>query len=202
MRHRHIEESTMIGSVFADVLVRARNAEQAAWDTIYRDLAGPLVGYFRSHRVADADDLAGETFLHVARGIATFSGDENQFRSWVFTIAHRRMIDAFRRSSRTPAASIDPEALVFLVDALNRSDDALDDVVDQLDRNGTLTALLGALTTDQAEVLVLRFGADLDATTVGELTGRSTNAVAAITARALQRLRELVEASPAGAAQR
>jgi len=183
----------MIGDAFPSVLLAARVADQAAWSTLYRDLAGPLAGFFRSRGAADADNLIGDTFLHVARNLATFTGDENQFRAWVFTIAHRRLVDALRREQRCPSTSLDPATLVSLADALNDSDDELDRVVERLDNTGALNALLGMLTADQAEVLVLRFGADLDATSVGVLTGRSTNAVAAITARALARLRELIE---------
>jgi RNA polymerase sigma-70 factor (ECF subfamily) len=187
----------MIGSTFADVLAGARQADQKAWEQVYRDLAGPLAGFFRSRGMWDADDLVGETFLHVARSLNTFSGDESQFRAWVFTIAHRRAVDAVRQAVRRPAVTLAPKDLITLVDALDGPQDQLDAVVEQLDNTGTLQALLAALTPEQAEVLVLRFGADLDATTVGVMTGRSTNAVAAITARALTRLRELLTPDPA-----
>ncbi|MEX2533927.1 MAG: sigma-70 family RNA polymerase sigma factor [Nitriliruptoraceae bacterium] len=185
----------MIGDVFPTVLAAARLADQAAWDTLYRDIAGPLAGFFRSRGAGDVDNLIGDTFLHVARNLSTFTGDENQFRAWVFTIAHRRLVDVLRREQRRPATTLDPAILVSLADALNDSDDELDRVIERLDSTGALNTLLSSLTADQAEVLVLRFGADLDATSVGVLTGRSTNAVAAITARALARLRQLLEQS-------
>lgn len=183
----------MIGDAFPAVLTAARAADQAAWDTLYHDIAGILAGYFRSRGAFDVDNLIGDTFLHVARSLASFDGEEQQFRAWVFTIAHRRLVDEFRREQRRPSTSLDPQTLVMLADALHGTDDQLDQTIDQLDSAGMLTALLGMLTDDQAEVLVLRYGADLDATSVGLLTDRSTNAVAAITARALARLRELIE---------
>jgi len=185
----------MIGDTFSVVLESARQAEHGGWDVLYRDLAPPLAGYFRSRGAVDADDLVGETFLHVARNLARFAGDEGQFRAWVFTIAHRRLVDAVRRDIRRPVTVVTPEVLAPLLDALQQSDDQLDAVVERLDRTGTLITLLSALTPEQAEVLVLRFGADLDATAVGVLTGRSTNAVAALTARALARLREILSAA-------
>lgn len=55
-----------------------------------------------------------------------------------------------------------------------------------------LGGLLARLTDEQREVLLLRFVADLDTATVGEVTGRSANAVAAITRRALATLREQI----------
>lgn len=186
----------MIGSSFDGVLADARRADNRAWMTIYQDLVRPLAGYFASHGARDVDDLVGETFLHVAKSLNRFTGDETQFRAWVFTIAHRRMIDVIRHDTKRPQVNLEPDVLVALVDASNRANDDLEDLVEELHANGQIAALLAELTTEQAEVLVLRFGADLDAATVGELTNRSANAVAAITARALTRLRELLDPSP------
>lgn len=183
----------MIGDTFPKVLEAARRADETAWAMLYRDLAGTLAGFFRSRGATDTDNLIGETFLHVARSLTRFSGDENQFRAWVFTIAHRRLVDDLRRIERRPAVTLDPQTLVVLADALDASDEAIDALIARFDDTGTLATLLAMLTDDQAEVLVLRYGADLDATQVGLLTQRSTNAVAALTARALARLRELID---------
>jgi DNA-directed RNA polymerase specialized sigma24 family protein len=40
--------------------------------------------------------------LHVARGIHRFEGDHNAFRSWVFMVAHHRIIDERRASAADP----------------------------------------------------------------------------------------------------
>jgi len=188
----------MLGSVFPAVLAGARAGDSAAWGAILDDLAGPLLGFSRGRGVEDAEDVVGETLLHVARGIDGFSGDEQGFRSWVFTIAHRRVVDAQRRRSRRPVTPLSAEELVPLAEALHRAPDELAALVERLDADERLDALLAHLTDDQREVLVLRFAADLDATTVGELTGRTTNAVAAITRRALHRLHDVIDASRVG----
>jgi RNA polymerase sigma factor (sigma-70 family) len=52
--------------------------------------------------VTDPDDLVGEVFLQVVRNLDTFTGDEAGFRSWLFTIVHRRVLDARRRARRRP----------------------------------------------------------------------------------------------------
>jgi hypothetical protein len=45
---------------FDAILVAARSGAEWAWVAIYRDLAGPVMGYFASHEVSDPDDLASE----------------------------------------------------------------------------------------------------------------------------------------------
>ena len=183
----------MLGAAFPEVLADARTGDAVAWGAVLDDLQGPLLGFARGRGVEDPEDVLGETLLDVARGLDRFDGDEAGFRSWVFTIAHRRVVDAQRRRHRRPSTPLPDERLVPLAEALDAGEDAIARVVARLDASRELDALLAHLTDEQREVLVLRFAADLDATTVGKLTGRTTNAVAAITRRALLRLQEVIE---------
>ncbi len=190
----------MLGATFDAVLAAARTGDAAAWSALLDDLSGPLIGFARGRGVEDAEDIVGETLLHVARRLAGFTGDESGFRAWVFTIAHRRVVDAQRRQHRRPSIPLPSEELVPLAEAFGDGVDEIERVVDRMAASDRLDALLAHLTEDQREVLVLRFASDLDATTVGIVTGRTTNAVAAITRRALLRLHEVVREGAAIAA--
>lgn len=77
-------------------------------------------------------------------------------------------------------------------DALRGGEDDIEAAAARIVDSELLVGLLAHLTEDQQEVLLLRFVADLDTATVGEITGRSPNAVAALTGRALAVLREVV----------
>ena len=188
----------MLDAAFPEVLAGARVGDGPAWSRLLDDLSGPLLGFARGRGVEDPEDVLGETLLSVARGLDGFDGDEPGFRAWVFTIAHRRVVDAQRRRHRRPSTPLPADELAPLAEALEGSDDELAAVVERLDATQRLDALLVHLTDEQREVLVLRFVADLDATTVGHVTGRSTNAVAAITRRALLRLEEVLTGRPDG----
>lgn len=184
----------MLGSEFPATLAGARRGDEIAWHRIYDDLAGPLLGFLRGRGAPDPEDQLGETFLQVARNLTGFEGDEDGFRSWVFTIAHRRLVDALRHRSRRPVTVLADEHLQPVADAAEHAPDEIARAVGRIAEADRLEGLLDHLTDEQREVLVLRFASDLDATTVGRITGRSTNAVAAITRRALARLRELAAA--------
>ncbi len=67
-----------------------------------------MCGYLRVQGAREPEDLTSEVFLGAFRGLSGFSGDEDQFRSWVFTIAHRRLTDERRRVSHRPQLA-DPE---------------------------------------------------------------------------------------------
>lgn len=141
---------------------------------LYRELAPAVLGYVRSQRAADPEDLLGEIFLQVVRDIGHFHGDDAAVRRWVFTIARHRVIDARRRSKRRPAAGDCPPELPA---------PAAPDPFDP-----ELVQALAALTAEQREVVTLRFVADLPIDAVAAITGRTPGAVKALQHRALDAL--------------
>src|SRR3954452_23105418 len=97
------------GLPFDDVLAAAQAGAAWAFETLYPDLSPAVTGYLRLHGAPEPDDLASETFLGVFRGLSGFAGDEDALRSWVFTIAHRRLVDDWRRRSRRPRLTDDAD---------------------------------------------------------------------------------------------
>jgi RNA polymerase sigma-70 factor (ECF subfamily) len=186
----------MIGEGFDRVLARAREGDELAWTALYDSLAGQLLGYLRGRGAPEPEDQLGETLLQVARDLDGFVGDEAGFRSWVFTIAHRRLLDAARTRKRRPAVPLAPERLAPVAELLHAAQGSTEDPLSAVDDREVLLGLLAHLTEEQREVLLLRYVADLDTATVGEVTGRSPNAVAAVTKRALTALREVLGVDP------
>ena len=86
-----------------DLVAKAKGGSQGAFAAIYELLVRPVAGYLRSRGVPDVEDVTSEVFLAVFAGIGRFQGDAEGFRSWVFTIAHRRSVDHWRRVGRLPA---------------------------------------------------------------------------------------------------
>jgi RNA polymerase sigma factor (sigma-70 family) len=131
--------------------------------------------------------VVGEVFVEVVRSLSRFEGDEAGFRSWVFTIAHRRMIDARRAAGRRPAVPTPNEDLEPSLPPVAGETTAFerastDEVLTLLDRLGD----------DQREVLVLRLVAGLTTREIAEVTGRDPEAVKGLAKRGLARLRVLL----------
>ncbi|WP_409331033.1 RNA polymerase sigma factor [Trujillonella humicola] len=180
-----------IGPAFDEVLAAARAGAAWAFEALYRDLAPAVTGYLRLHGALEPDDLASETFLAVFRGLGGFEGDEQSLRSWVFTIAHRRLADDWRRRGRRPQLADGGDELV--PDAVGG--DVEDDVLTRLGAE-SVHRLCAGLPADQRSVLLLRVLADLTVEQVAEVMGRSVGSVKALQRRGLRRLREELE--PAG----
>lgn len=181
----------VIGEPFPTVLVAAQAGGGWAFEALYRDLAPSVTGYLRLHGALEPDDLASETFLGVFRGLASFRGDEPQFRGWVFTIAHRRLLDEWRRASRRPpAAGGDPD------DQLERQQlpggDVEDDALAAMG-SAQVEVMCAALGPDQRAVLLLRILADLTVEQVAQVIGKSVPATKALQRRGLRTLRREIE---------
>ncbi|MGH2695177.1 MAG: RNA polymerase sigma factor [Actinomycetota bacterium] len=82
-----------LGEGFATTLAAARLGAEWAWGALYDDLAPAVTGYLRARGAPEPDDLTGEVFLQIVRDLRGFSGNEREFRSWVFTITHHRLLD-------------------------------------------------------------------------------------------------------------
>ena len=177
------------GLPFDDVLVAAQAGAAWAFEVLYRDLSPAVTGYLRLHGAAEPDDLASETFIGVFTGLSGFSGDEDALRGWVFTIAHRRLIDDWRRRSRRPQVTDDPGDLTALLGG-NVEEDALVGV-----GTDTVHRLCGELPDDQRSVLLLRILADLTIEQVAQVMGRSVGATKALQRRGLRALRTRLETS-------
>jgi RNA polymerase sigma-70 factor, ECF subfamily len=182
-----------LGDAFESALVAAKTGEEWAWSVIYRDLAGPVTGYLRGHGAADAEDLVSETFLQVARGILTFSGNEDAFRSWVFVIAHRRLIDARRKAARRPLEAMfaTESATIDAIEGGNAETDAIA-VLDP----GSADAFLATLTRDQRDVIKLRVVVGLSVADTARVLGKSPGAVRVLQHRALEVLRTQAGETP------
>ncbi|HET6817884.1 MAG TPA: sigma-70 family RNA polymerase sigma factor [Mycobacteriales bacterium] len=180
MRHRRSEGD-------ADLLSRARAGEADALTEIWLRHSPAVAGYFRAHGVDDADDLTSEVFLGVFAKIKGFRGDEEDLRTFVFSVAHHRWVDELRRRARRGP----PEPYVAEVDQRSvpsAEDDALSAIDAQRAR-----ALVAGLPPDQQEVILLRFFGDLTLEQTARVAGKRLEAVKALQHRALARLRKILE---------
>lgn len=175
-----------IGGQFGDVLVAAQTGAPWALQLLYEDLSPVVAGYLRLQGLGDVEDHASEVFLGVFRNLAAFRGDEAAFRSWVFTIAYRRIVDERRRRGRRP----DPQPLVADDDLPGGDVEA--EALASL--GGTwVREALAELTDEQRQVVVLRILAGLSAEEVGAVIGKRPGAVRVLQHRAVERLRRALE---------
>lgn len=168
---------------FDTILAAATTGAEWALGALYRDLHPPILRYLYSQDPANAEDLASETWLDVARGLQRFDGEEPAFRRWVFTIARRRLLDHRRTIARRRTDPVPADSLAYLQAPADAADEALAAA-------STRAALrtLASLPRDQAEVVLLRVLADLGVDDVAAILGKRPGTVRVLQHRALKRL--------------
>lgn len=180
-----------LGERFDAVLQAARRGDERAWVQLYDDLSPVLIGYLRTQRAPHPEDVASEVLLQMVRDLDRFEGDETSFRSWVFTIAHHRLIDARRYDQRRPSEPVEDETLARKLPSVEVEDEILDVLATE-----ELGDLFGVLTPDQRDVLLLRVVGGLSLPEVGEVLGKQHESVRALQKRALATLRKELAARP------
>lgn len=174
----------MFGEAFEPILAAARAGAGWAFTRLYEGLAPAVAGYLTVQGAPEPDDLTSDVFQRAFTRIGSFSGDEDRFRSWVFTIAHNVLVDDRRRRDRRPV----PTPAAPEVPGGDVEDDALRRLSEERVRR-----LCDLLVPDQRDVLLLRLVAGMTLEETATVTGRTTGAVKALQHRAVAALRRHLE---------
>jgi RNA polymerase sigma factor (sigma-70 family) len=147
----------------------------------YRSFAGPVQGYLKARGVDDPEAVTQDVFLAFYPKIEGLTGGLQGAKSLIFSIAHARMVDHYRRLERRPHLTpYDPQHD-------GRTTPSAEDRVVELD--GGAAAMLDGLSGEHQEVLALRIVADLSIEQVAAIMGKSTGAIKQLQRRALQNLK-------------
>jgi RNA polymerase sigma-70 factor (ECF subfamily) len=174
---------------FDEVLAAAREGEGWALSQLYRAVYPRFVGYVRAIASADAEDVAADAWLDVARGLHRFEGGEQAFRAWAFTIARRRLLDLRRSRARRRTDPVDPVELVVAGGAGDVEEEALA----SLGTGWAIRLITSSLSPDQAEVVILRVIGELGVDEVAAIMGKRPGTIRVLQHRALRRLAQVLQ---------
>jgi RNA polymerase sigma-70 factor (ECF subfamily) len=148
------------------VLAREASHNTDAFSALYRRYVTPLYRYLyrRLGNVKDAEDLTAQVFADALEGLSTYR-ERGRFSSWLFTIAHRRLIDQYRQQDTTS------------LDEISDDSPGLQAAFEQNETRAHLAQLIGKLDQDRQELLHLRFAAGLDFAEIAAVLKRSEGAV-------------------------
>lgn len=171
-------------------VLAAQDGDETAFRTVYRAVHPRLLAYIRTLvGEPDAEDVASEAWLQIARDLERFSGDADRFRGWTARIARNRALDHIRMRGRRPSAGSDETELAGKPADSDTADEAMEAL-----STGTTMALIAQLPQDQAEAVVLRVVVGLDAKSAARTLGKRPGAVRTAAHRGLKRLAELLGA--------
>ncbi|MEU4165684.1 RNA polymerase sigma factor [Streptomyces sp. NPDC026665] len=164
-------------------VARAQEGDELAFAAAYRFVQPGLLGYLRGIVGDDAEDVASDAWLEIARDLGRFRGDGAGFRGWTATIARHRALDHLRRLRVRPRGTAIEQDALDLPGRHSTQDEALESLSTEY-----ALELVAGLPRDQAEAVLLRVVVGLDGPAAARVLGKRPGAVRTSAHRGLKRL--------------
>ncbi|MFO1413772.1 MAG: RNA polymerase sigma factor [Burkholderiales bacterium] len=167
----------------------------AAFDTLYARHKGGVYRYLLRHcrDAGVADELFQDVWMNAIR-VRTSYTPTAKFTTWLYTLAHNRLVDHWRATGRVRLVSVDDDA-----------DGEAASVVEQLPADAThepqaraasrelgaqLSAALAALPAEQRDAFLLQYEGGLSLAEIAETTGVGMETAKSRLRYALTKLRD------------
>jgi len=172
------------------LIQQAQEGSGEAFAALYREHVQQIHRYiyFRTRDEHLAEDLTADVFTKAIEGLPRYVDKGKPFISWLYRIAHARVVDHYRRQDRRPTATNVDEANLSVTPDMDTT------MMKQHASRALLTAI-ESLTVDQQQVIILRFVEGLPIDAVAEQLGKKGNAIKALQFRAVRSLASFLERS-------
>ena len=159
-----------------------RVGDAPAWSWFVREYGSPISHYARRLGHPDPDEVSGATMETVVRRINHFEGGQPELRSFVFSVAHARIVDELRSTQRKREV---------MVPVIPETDDHTygDETISF---HPEMEDALGHLSGKQQHLIRLRYVEGLSTREVAESVGESEGATRVNLSRGLHRLRDVL----------
>ena len=172
-----------------NLLASARRADTDAQRRIYETYFPPIFNFIRL-RISDtqqAQDIAADVFLDFFVALKGNRPPQKSLRAWLFRVARNKIYDHYGKRDRLPTTTLDDwMAADYDADPAN--------AFMKTHSRERVKQVLGMLTDDHQEVLILRFGQALSLQETADIMNKSVSAVKSLQFRAVDRLRQLLGA--------
>ena len=126
-RSPHTPTTAIVKDIDSACLRALAEGDRSVFASLVERWQTRLINFFyrSTQNLADAEDLAQETFLELYRAAPRYT-HRGTFNAFIFTLARRRLIDSYRKRSRRPLDLIDPTDFVMqqqAAEATNRTDE-------------------------------------------------------------------------------
>jgi RNA polymerase sigma-70 factor (ECF subfamily) len=143
----------------------------------------------RGGPIEEVEDLTCDVYLRAWKARGSFSGDDHDALCWLFTIAHRLVIDAHRRTQVHPEGnglSLDDTAVEWLVISPEASPE---EQLSSKEQFKHLWRILHNLPDEKREVVVLRYIVGWKVYEIAQYFHKEENTISVYIHRCLEQIR-------------
>src|SRR5437763_14182372 len=167
---------------------RAQKGDRSALEELYLIHFDRIYSYLHVSvgNRHDAEDLTTQTFLKMLESIGKFRWQSAPFSAWLFRIAHNLAMDHFRARRRwqpeeevpEPLGEEEPSAELQAMHSIGRQ---------------SMLALIEDLSSEQQQVLTLKFVFNFQNADVATILGKTDGAIKSLQHRALVSLQKQIQ---------
>jgi RNA polymerase sigma-70 factor (ECF subfamily) len=165
-----------------DLMLAYGAGEAGAFDTLYARHKGGVYRYIlrQCRNAGIADELFQDVWMSAIRVRASYAPTA-RFTTWIYTLAHNRIVDHWRASGQMKLASIDDDENGDARDIVESIPAAANDEPEVRVLSGELGAqlreALDALPQEQREAFLLQYEGGLSLAEIAQVTGVGTETV-------------------------
>jgi RNA polymerase sigma-70 factor (ECF subfamily) len=175
-----------------ELMNRYRDGDARAFEVLYTRHKGPLYRYLlrQCGAAALAEELFQDVWMNLIRTRERYEA-RAKFTTWLYTLAHHRVIDHYRRQAAGVPISYDDDPDEPLIEQV--ADSELRQPDNELDRRRLgqrLLVQIAALPEAQREAFLLREESGLSLAEIADVTGVNTETAKSRLRYALTKLRQ------------
>jgi RNA polymerase sigma-70 factor (ECF subfamily) len=169
------------------IILRAAQGDPEAIGMLYERHRTGIFRYlfYRTGDSQIADDLTSEVFLRMIHGLPGYRIQDAGFQAWLFQIARNLLSDHYRRSTVRNHVQLEEHLMDPIQTIRSRP-------VERSLNSVTLQKALDLLSSEQRDVIVMRFISGMPISEVAMTLHKSEDAVKGLQRRALTNLRDVL----------
>ena len=168
-----------------------RDGDAGAFDALYARHKGGVYRYLlrQCRNPAAAEELFQDVWTNLIRARATYTV-QAKFTTYVYRLAHNRLIDHYRKHAQADVASFDAEDGPAIEDVVDERERPPDDAYDARRQAAELLRLIGELPPSQREAFLLQQEGGMSVEEIAAATGVSRETAKSRLRYAVARLRQ------------
>ncbi len=172
--------------MLAEIRDRLTESTAEAFARLYEQYL-PKVFRYISYRITDkhmAEDLTSTVFEKALTKFRTYSSEKAGFSTWIFSIARNTLIDHYRVNQKDPNVPLESAVPV------PAESTSIEEKMARDEECRILEMCLHQLSTNEQEIISLKFGAEMTNRQIARMIGLSESNVGIIVYRAVRKLRD------------